>query len=309
MDQTRAPLFEAVQKHKTNRIVAFDVPGHKGGRVNKELTDFLGENCLKVDYNSRKPLDNLVHPSSVIKEAQKLTAEAFGASEAFFMVNGTSSAVLTMIMSACKAGEKIIIPRNVHRSAINSLVVNGALPVYINPGIDYRLGIPLGMSVANVKEAIEKNPDAKAIFVNNPTYYGICSNLKEIVKIAHENGMKVLVDEAHGTHFYFGDNLPISAMKAGADMAAVSMHKTGGSLTQSSLLLCGKNVNADYVRQVLNLTQTTSGSYLLMMSLDSGRKNLVLNGKEMVRQTIAHAEYARQEIDAMVDILLSQMTL
>lgn len=178
MDQTRAPLFEAVQKHKTNRIVAFDVPGHKGGRVNKELTDFLGENCLKVDYNSRKPLDNLVHPSSVIKEAQKLTAEAFGASEAFFMVNGTSSAVLTMIMSACKAGEKIIIPRNVHRSAINSLVVNGALPVYINPGIDYRLGIPLGMSVANVKEAIEKNPDAKAIFVNNPTYYGICSNFK-----------------------------------------------------------------------------------------------------------------------------------
>lgn len=299
MNQNNAPLEEAMIAHRLNRVVPFDVPGHKGGRGNKELTDFLGINCLKADVNSMKPLDNLCHPVSVIKEAQELAAEAFHAEHAFFMVTGTTGAVQAMIMTTCKAGEKIIMPRNVHRSAINALVVNGAVPIYVNPGVNKRLGIPLGMGVEDVKKAILENPDAKAVLVNNPTYYGICSNLREIVKLAHEHGMKVLVDEAHGTHFYFGENMPVSAMNAGADMAAVSMHKTGGSLTQSSLLLCGKDINADYVRQIINLTQTTSGSYLLMASLDIARKNLSMNGKELFAKTVKFAEYAREEINRL----------
>lgn len=299
MNQNNAPLEEAMIAHRLNRVVPFDVPGHKGGRGNKELTDFLGINCLKADVNSMKPLDNLCHPVSVIKEAQELAAEAFHAEHAFFMVTGTTGAVQAMIMTTCKAGEKIIMPRNVHRSAINALVVNGAIPIYVNPGVNKRLGIPLGMGVEDVKKAILENPDAKAVLVNNPTYYGICSNLREIVKLAHEHGMKVLVDEAHGTHFYFGENMPVSAMNAGADMAAVSMHKTGGSLTQSSLLLCGKDINADYVRQIINLTQTTSGSYLLMASLDIARKNLSMNGKELFAKTVKFAEYAREEINRL----------
>lgn len=297
--QERTPLHEALENHLTERMAHFDVPGHKGGRGNKELKYFLGERTLKLDVNSMKPLDNLCHPVSVIKEAQELAAQAFGAGEAFFIVNGTTAAVQAMIMSTCKAGEKVIMPRNVHRSAINALVICGAIPVYVNPGTNQRLGIPLGMPVSNVEQAIKDNPDAKAIMVNNPTYYGICSNLKKIVELAHSYGMKVLVDEAHGTHFYFGENMPISGMAAGADMAAVSMHKTGGSLTQSSLLLCNKSVNADYVRQVINLTQTTSGSYLLMSSLDIARKNLSLNGKEMLKKTIEFAEYARGEINKL----------
>lgn len=299
LSQERTPLHEALEKHRSERMAHFDVPGHKGGRGNKELKYFLGEETLKLDVNSMKPLDNLCHPVSVIKEAQKLAAQAFGASEAFFIVNGTTAAVQAMIMSTCKAGEKIIMPRNVHRSAINALVVCGAVPVYVNPGINKQLGIPLGMSVRDVEQAIMDNPDAKAVMVNNPTYYGICSDLKSIVTLAHSKEMRVLVDEAHGTHFYFGENMPINAMRAGADMAAVSMHKTGGSLTQSSLLLCGENVNTDYVRQVINLTQTTSGSYLLMSSLDIARKNLSLNGKEMFRKTVDFAEYAREEINKL----------
>lgn len=299
MNQNNAPLEEAMIAHRLNRVVPFDVPGHKGGRGNKELTDFLGINCLKADVNSMKPLDNLCHPVSVIKEAQELAAEAFHAEHAFFMVTGTTGAVQAMIMTTCKAGEKIIMPRNVHRSAINALVVNGAVPIYVNPGVNKRLGIPLGMGVEDVKKAILENPDAKAVLVNNPTYYGICSNLREIVKLAHEHSMKVLVDEAHGTHFYFGENMPVSAMNAGADMAAVSMHKTGGSLTQSSLLLCGKDINADYVRQIINLTQTTSGSYLLMASLDIARKNLSMNGRELFAKTVKFAEYAREEINKL----------
>lgn len=299
LSQQKAPIYEALKDYKSNRIVRFDVPGHKGGRGNKELTDFLGEDCLKVDVNSMKPLDNLGHPVSVIREAERIASEAFDAENAFFIINGTTGAVQSMIMSVCKAGDKIIMPRNVHKSAINAMIVCGAIPVYINPGVEKSLGISLGMSISDIKDAIERNKDAKAIFVNNPTYYGICSNLKEIVDIAHDNNMMVLVDEAHGTHFYFGESLPMSAMKANADMAAVSMHKTGGSLTQSSFLLSGKNMNANYVRQIINLTQTTSASYLLLTSLDLARKNLSLNGKEIFRKTVELSNYAREEINKL----------
>ena len=297
--QQKTVLVDALRKHLNNRVVRFDVPGHKGGRGNKEFRDFIGENAMKMDVNSMKPLDNLCHPTSVIKEAQEIAAQAFGAKEAYFMVSGTTGSVQAMIMSTCKAGDKLIMPRNVHRSAINALVICGATPVYINPGLNKTLGISLGMSVEDVKKAIKENPDAKAILVNNPTYYGICSDLKSIVKLAHENNMLVLVDEAHGAHFYFGDNMPISAMAAGADMAAISMHKTGGSLTQSSILLSGERINADYVRQIINLTQTTSASYLLLTSLDAARKNLSINGKELFKKTIEFAEYARSEINKL----------
>ena len=295
--QNKAPIYEALLKYKSMRVVPFDVPGHKQGKGNLELTEFLGEKCLSVDVNSMKPLDNLVHPVSVIKEAEGLAADAFGAHHAFFMVNGTTSAVQAMIMSVCKQGEKVIMPRNVHRSAINALIISGAIPVYVNPGVNKTLGIPLGMSIDDVKKAIANNPDAKAIFINNPTYYGICSDLKTITELAHRHNMYVLVDEAHGSHFYFGDNLPVSAMAAGADMAAVSMHKTGGSLTQSSFLLKGKRLSTGHVRQTINLTQTTSGSYLLLSSLDISRRNLALAGKSIFAKASALANYAREEIN------------
>ncbi len=295
--QGQMPIYEALQKYKDMRIVPFDVPGHKQGKGNKELTDFLGESCMRIDVNSMKPLDNLCHPVSVIKKAETLAAEAFGAKHAFFMVGGTTSAVQAMVMASCKRGDKIIMPRNVHRSAINALVVCGAIPIYVNPGVNKELGIPLGMAYEDVKAAILAHPDAKAVLVNNPTYYGICSPLAKITELAHEHGMLVLADEAHGTHFFFHDELPASAMSVGADMAAVSMHKTGGSLTQSSFLLINNEVSEGYVRQIINLTQTTSGSYLLMSSLDISRKNLALNGKEIFDRVIKLSSYAREEIN------------
>ena len=296
MDQSRAPIHEALEKFRKKRVVPFDVPGHKRGRGNKELKDFLGETCVGIDVNSMKPLDNLCHPVSVIKEAEQLAAESFGAAHAFLMVGGTTSAVQSMVLAVCKRGDKIILPRNVHRSVINAMVLCGAVPVYVNPDVDQKLGIALGMKVSQVEEAIKENPDAVAIFVNNPTYYGICSDIRSIVKLAHDNDMYVLADEAHGTHFYFGDNLPIDAISAGADMAAVSMHKSGGSLTQSSILLIGKEMHEGYVRQIINLTQTTSASYLLLSSLDISRRNLALRGKEIFAQVMDLAEYARKEI-------------
>ena len=297
LTQERAPIYEALEAFQKMRVVPFDVPGHKRGRGNPELTKLLGETCMRLDVNSMKPLDNLCHPVSVIADAEQLAAEAFGAAHAFLMVGGTTSAVQSMVLTAVKRGEKIILPRNVHRSVMGAMVLGGAVPVYVNPAGDKRLGIPLGMRVEDVRRAIKENPDAKAVFVNNPTYYGICSDLRSIVKLAHEHGMLCLVDEAHGTHFYFGENMPVSAMAAGADMAAVSMHKSGGSLTQSSILLTGPGMSAGYVRQIINLTQTTSGSYLLLSSLDISRRNLALRGREAFKQVVELAEYARTEIN------------
>jgi len=299
IDQNRAPIYEALQNFRQMRVVPFDVPGHKHGKGNPELMEFLGEQCVSIDVNSMKPLDNLCHPVSVIHEAEMLAADAFGAAHAFLMVGGTTSSVQSMVLSTCKRGDKIILPRNVHRSVINALVLCGAIPVYVNPEVDRKLGISLGMQREQVAKAIAEHPDAVAVFVNNPTYYGVCSDLRAIVKMAHDAGMYCLADEAHGTHFYFGDGMPVSAMAAGADMASVSMHKSGGSLTQSSLLLIGPRMNVGHVRQIINLTQTTSASYLLMSSLDISRRNLAQRGKQVFSKVIQMADYAREEINAI----------
>ena len=301
LSQTSAPIQEALERMKRARLVPFDVPGHKRGRGNPELVAFLGSACLDVDVNSMKMLDNLCHPVSVIRDAERLAAEAFRAAHAFFMVSGTTGSVQAMVLSAVGRGDKIIMPRNVHRSAINALILCGAIPIYVNPGIDDTLGIALGMRVEDVAAAIARHPDAKAVFVNNPTYYGICSDLRTITELAHANGMKVLVDEAHGTHLYFSDRLPVAAMDAGADMAAISMHKSGGSLTQSSLLLCSDSMPLGYVHQIINITQTTSASYLLLASLDISRRNLALRGREVVDKIIDLVAYARDEINAIGD--------
>jgi lysine decarboxylase len=286
-----------VKELQKNNFLKFDIPIHRGGRWCGEMFDFYGENVLLADNNSMKMLDNLVHPMSVICDSEKLTAEAFGADKALFIVNGTTAAVQAMILYACKAGDKIIMPRNVHKSVINALVLCGAVPIYVNPGVNEQYGISLGMSLADVKDAINNNPDAKAILVNNPTCYGICSNLKEIIEFAHAQNILVLVDEAYGAHFYFGDKVPDAAMHVGADMSAIGMHKTGGSLTQSSLLLCKDTIDSHQLRQLVNLSQTTSASYLLLISLELARKNMFLNGERLLSTAAKLADCLRCEIN------------
>ncbi|MDR3322219.1 MAG: aminotransferase class I/II-fold pyridoxal phosphate-dependent enzyme [Synergistaceae bacterium] len=300
LTQSDAPLHIALADYRSRRVVPFDVPGHKQGRGTPGLTEFLGKSCLSVDVNSMKPLDNLSHPTSVIRDAETLAAEAFGADSAFMMVGGTTSAVQAMIMSVCKGGDSIIIPRNVHRSAINALILCGIKPVYVDPGTHPSFGISLGMDASDVEDAMRAVPDAKAVFVNNPTYYGVCPDMRRIVEAAHSRGMAVLADEAHGAHFYFGEEMPVSAMSAGADMSSISMHKTGGSLTQSSFLVTkGGRVDPAYVRTIINLTQTTSASYLLMSSLDIARKELATNGAATFRKVRELADYARGEINGI----------
>lgn len=298
LNQNRAPLFEAMKEYHKKNVIPFDVPGHKHGIGIKEMSDYFGLAMLELDVNAMKSLDNICNPIGVIKEAEELAAKAYGAEYGFFLVNGTTSGVQTMIMSACSPGDKIILPRNAHKSATTALILSGAIPVYIQPEINDELGIAMGVSIDEVRKTIKDHPDAKAIFLINPTYYGATSDLKSIINMAHENDMAVLIDEAHGAHMKFHNELPLEAMDVGADMCAVSTHKTGGSLTQSSLLLLKEGlIDAKSVKTNLNLTQTTSASYLLMGSIDLARKQIATKGNEMLSRGLYLSRWAREEIN------------
>lgn len=305
MDQTRTPIFDAVRKYIDEGIVPFHVPGHKQGRGLLEFQAYVGETALKMDLTCLPGLDNICNPRDVIAEAEALAAETFGADKAFFLVNGTTSGIQAMIMAVCKPGDKLIIPRNAHKSAVGGLIMSGANPVYIEPEIDASFGISMGVTPEQVERAIFHHPDAKGVFIINPNYYGTTSDLKTIVEIAHRHGIPVIVDEAHGAHLAFSDKLPLSAMEAGADLAASSTHKLGGSMTQSSMLLLKEGLlSAQRVKAVLNLTQTTSPSYLLLTSLDVARKQMALYGRELVERTLTLADWIKKELSALEGIQL-----
>lgn len=243
-------------------------------------------------------LDFATHPKGVIRKSQELTAAAFKAKTAFFLVNGTTSGVQTMIISACHPGDEIIIPRNAHKSAVNGLILSGAMPIYVQPEINRDFGLVTGVTTESIAKAIKNHPHAKAIFMINPSYYGISPDLQTIVKIARQNKMSVIVDEAHGAHLCFHDELPIAGMNAGADLSSVSMHKTGGSLTQSAVLLVGNGqISAESVQEVLGLSYTTSASYLLLSSLELARKQLAIDGPQILERVLHLTRWARQEIN------------
>ena len=300
LEQESVPILNALKEYIKDDVTPFDVPGHKNRGNDNELKDCLGEEIFKYDVNSKINLDNLIKPTGVIKDAQKLMANAFGVDEALFLVNGTTIGIQSMIMSVCRPGEKLIIPRNVHKSVLNALILCGIIPVFIEPEISTEYGIFMNVTEDKMINIIRDNPDAKAVLVINPTYYGVTTNLEPIVYEAHKHNMLVLADEAHGSHFYFNDKYPAPAMRMGADMSCVSLHKTGGSLTQSSALLINSTkVDPKKVKATLNLLQTTSGSYLLMASLDVARKNLALTGEAKLDKVVDICVEGRKKINAL----------
>lgn len=296
--QNHCPLLEAIEKYVDSHPVPFDVPGHKMGRLKTALSDYIGEKVYNFDVNAPIGLDNLYHPRGVIKEAEDLFADAYGADEAIFSVNGTTGGIMTMIVGIIDAKEKIILPRNVHKSVINALILSGGFPIFVAPDVDQETGIANGVPTENYIKAMDENPDAKALFVVNPTYFGVTSDLKAICEAAHEHGVIVIVDEAHGAHLQFNDIMPYSAMEAGADISSMSMHKTGGSLTQSSVILVNKaRINFSRIQRVFAMFSSTSPNHILLASLDAARKKLVFEGKTLLDRALALADYARQEID------------
>ncbi len=300
LDQSKTPYVDALGDYIKDNVAPFDVPGHHMGNIKNKATELLGQTTYKLDVNSPIGLDTLGNPHGVIKEAAEYLAEACNADEAFFLVNGTSSGIIAMILTAVKANEKIILPRNIHKSVINALILSGARPAYVMPEIDLDLGIANQPSIEQWKKAILRNPSAKAVFIINPTYFGAVTNLKEIVDFAHAHHMAVLVDEAHGAHYYFhADKSLMTAMNAGADMSAASFHKTNGSLTQSSvLLLKGNKFTREDVQRSLNIINSTSPSGLLIASVDGARSFMAsLEGKKAMDEVYELASYARKKIE------------
>lgn len=299
MSQLETPLFDALLKHRNRHPIQFHIPGHKKGHgVDPAFREFVGDNILSIDLINIAPLDDLHSPKGAIKKAQELAAEAFGADHTFFSVQGTSGAIMTMILSVVGPNDKILVPRNVHKSIMSAIVFAGAVPIFIHPEVDPELGISHGISAEAVEKALIEYPDAKAVLVINPTYFGVAADLKRIVEIAHDRQIPVLVDEAHGVHIHFHKSLPVSAMAAGADMAATSVHKLGGSMTQSSVLNVREGlVSAKRVQSTLSMLTTTSTSYPILASLDTARRQLAINGADLIDRTIRLANDARKRIN------------
>ncbi len=297
LNQNKTPYLDALKKYVNADVLPLDVPGHHMGNVKNGLKSFLGDMSFRADVNAPIGMDNLANPHGVLLEAEQLMADFCHADHSLFLINGTSSGILAMIMTACHANERIILPRNVHKSIVSALILSGASPVYVAPKLDAELEIANQPTVEDYIKAMQRYPTAKAVFVINPTYFGAVNDLKRIVKEAHDRGMMVLVDEAHGAHYYFDKTGPISAMDAGADMASVSFHKTGGSLTQSSvLLLKSKTITREAVQKSLNILNTTSPSSILIASLDAARQYVATKGQENMNNVHKLSSYAREQI-------------
>lgn len=299
LNQNETPLFDVLMEYVSRDTIPFHVPGHKKGiGIDEEFKNFMGSNPFKIDVTVFKLVDSLHHPTGAIKKAQELAADAYGSDAAFFSIHGTSGAIQAMIMSVVNEGDTIIIPRNVHKSVTAGIILSGAKPVYMQPELDKKLGIAHGVMPNTVKKALAEHPEAKAVLIINPTYYGVATDIKTIADIVHSHNIPLIVDEAHGPHLGFNKNLPISAIKAGADICAQSTHKIIGALTQCSLLqIKSKYIDINRVHQVLSLLQTTSPSYILMASLDCARRQIALNGNELSDKAIELSNYVRKEIN------------
>lgn len=297
--QTDTPLLAAMKRYVNDGVVPFHTPGHKQGKgMHAELEKFIGKEALALDLALMEELDDFYEPYGCIKDAQELAAQLYGADHSFFVINGTTGGIYAMILATAGPGEKIIVPRNAHRSIIGGIILSGAIPIFMQPEIDHELGIAMGVTPETVKAAVTEHPDAKAVLIINPTYYGVATDLKQIVEIVHQCQMVVLVDEAHGPHLKFSHRLPLQALDAGADICAQSSHKIIGALTQASLVHCKEGrIRVPHLKAMLQLTQSSSPNYIMLASLDVARMQMATEGKKLIEASIELANWARQEIN------------
>jgi arginine/lysine/ornithine decarboxylase len=299
LNQNQTPLIDALKACTTRSHAPFYTPGHKhGAGISPLLTDLIGKDVFRADLTELAELDNLFTPQSVILAAQELAAEAFGAEKTWFLVNGSTCGIEAAILATCRMGEKIILPRNVHSSVISGLILSGAIPIFINPVYNSDLDIAYSITPEALKAALVQHPDTKAVLIVYPTYNGICGNLPAFVHLTHQYNIPLIVDEAHGAHFHFHSQLPISALTAGADLTVQSIHKTLGAMTQASMLhFQGKRIDIDRVNKALQLVQSTSPSFILLASLDAARQQMAIHGEKLMSQTLYLAEEARIKIN------------
>ncbi len=299
--QATTPLLEALHTCAQSKNAPFYTPGHKRGQgIEPALAACLGSTVFRSDLPELPELDNLFAPQGVIQSAQELAAAAFGAEQTWFLTNGSTCGIIAAVLATCGPGDRIILPRNVHRSVIAGLILSGAEPIFIAPEYDPLVDLVHSITPAAVEAALQQHPEAKAVLMVYPTYHGICGDVEAIAGIAHQREIPLLVDEAHGPHFAFHPGLPISALAAGADISVQSTHKVLAAMTQAAMLhVQGNYVNPHRITQTLGLVQSTSPSYLLLASLDAARHQMATQGKELMSRTLQLSEQARAGIDQM----------
>lgn len=309
LNQNQTPLLDALKANAVRPHAPFYTPGHKrGAGIAQPLADLLGTKIFRADLTELADLDNLFAPQGVIQKAQQLAAEVFGASQTWFLVNGSTCGIEAAILATCGTGDKIILPRNVHSSAIAGLILSGAIPIFLNPEYDPVLDIAHSITPNAVESALQQHPDAKAVLTVYPTYYGVCGDLSAIASITHQYNIPLLVDEAHGAHFAFHPELPTPALAAGADLTVQSIHKVLGAMTQASMLhVQGNRIDGDRISKALQLVQSTSPSYLLLASLDAARQQMALHGKMLMSRTLQLADQARTQIHQISGLSVLEM--
>ncbi|MDD3923010.1 MAG: aminotransferase class I/II-fold pyridoxal phosphate-dependent enzyme [Endomicrobiaceae bacterium] len=297
--QTKAPIFDTLLAHAKRNVTSFHTPGHKNGKgIDKSLKDWTGPNLYTFDVTVFDEVDSLHDPVGPIKKAEELMAEAYGVDHSLFLVNGTSVGNIAMFLSACDPGESIIVSRSSHKSIMAGIIFAGVWPIWLQPKIEQNLDIIFNSTYEQIKDALDMYPEARAVFVTNPTYNGVATEIKKIADLCHRKGKVLLVDEAHGPHLKFHDQLPMSATDAGADLCVQSTHKILSALSQGSVLHHkSKLVDINRVKKIVSMLQTTSPSYLTLASIDVARKQAVLHGKEMLSKVIEAAQWARKEIN------------
>jgi arginine/lysine/ornithine decarboxylase len=289
LDQLQMPLVAQLQICAHQDVASFHTPGHQRGQGTQAVfSQLLGPAALRADLPELPELDNLFAPSGAIRQAQELAAQAFGADQTWFLVNGSTAGVIAAILATCQPGDRLILPRNVHQSAISGLILAGAEPVFVMPTYDADWDIAHGVTTENVAAACAQHPDAKALFLVDPTYYGTCADVRSLVQVAHQAGMPCIVDAAHGAHLGFHPELPPSALQAGADLVIQSTHKTLSALTQAAMLhRQGGRIDPSRISRALQLVQSTSPNYLLLASLDAARQQIATQGYARLSQTLA----------------------
>ena len=298
------PLLDALKQSARKIHSAFYAPGHKQGKGSSaEILELLGTSVFSADLPELPELDNLFAPSGAIEQAQQLASQTFGAERTWFLINGSTCGIMAGILAVCGEGDKIILPRNIHQSAIAGLILSGAIPIFIAPEYDARARLAYNVTPDAIQQALIEHPDAKAVMMLHPTYQGICSNLKAIADMTHRYDLPLLVDEAHGAHFAFNDRLPPSALSVGADLTVQSTHKVLSAMTQASMLhIQGNRICPQKISKALGLVESTSPSYLLLASLDAARHQMATKGKELMDQTIDLAIKARSQIASIPNL-------
>lgn len=270
---SRLPLVNGIKNYIEEENIYFCMPGHKNGKgfLATEEGKKLYSSFIKGDITEVDGVDNLHNPEGIIRESQELLSEFYGSKKSYFLVNGSTSGNLAMIFSSFNEGDKVIVERNCHRSILNGIIMRKLKPIYIKNNINNEYDAPFSIDEEHFYRTIKENRDAKGIIITYPNYYGICTDLNKVIKIAKEYDMKVLIDSAHGAHFGVCSMLPESAVKLGADMVVMSSHKTLPSLTQTAYLHVGEGVELEKVDFYVSALLSTSPSYILMNSMDYAR--------------------------------------